>query len=73
MDKKQIANLLGAGTLTGLILASIFLFGQGRFDNTSALEQQTMTNPVIVEIEPLADPLVEPITDQKCGRTPSSE
>ena len=63
MDKKQIANLLGAGTLTGLILASIFLFGQGRFDNTSALEQQTMTNPVIVEVEPLAETVIEPITD----------
>lgn len=58
MDKKQLANLLGAGTLTGLILASILLFGQGRLnDSSSALETQTMSNPVIVEVEqPVTDP-----------------
>ena len=50
MDKKQIANLLGAGTLTGLVLASVLLFGQGQLDASAAADNTAASQPAIVEV-----------------------
>ena len=54
MNKKQLTNLLGAGTITGFILALVLMFSNGDVQGQTAVIPAT-DQPGITEVVPLAD------------------
>ena len=52
MNKKQLSNILGAGTITGFILALMLLFNNGDVQGETAVSPATTTSG-ITEVVPM--------------------